>query len=65
MDHSVKCGGWSDTKDATEEIQKICDEVHVGCDDYLHIRVFQSLDEKSVVTRVEEGHHKCDPLIPK
>ncbi|XP_019129228.2 stefin-C isoform X3 [Larimichthys crocea] len=102
MDNLVKCGGWSETKDATKEIQSICDEVkcqveektnkkygiyeavkyrgqvvggmnylikvHVGCDDYLHIRVFQSLPcdgGKSVVNRVEEGHHKCDPLIPK
>ncbi|KAG8009473.1 Stefin-C [Nibea albiflora] len=93
-------GAWSETQDATEKIQRVCDEVkcqveektnkkygvykaikyrsqvvsgmnylikvHVGCDDYLHIRVFQSLPcygGKSVVNCVE-GHDKCDPLIP-
>ncbi|XP_027129773.1 stefin-C isoform X1 [Larimichthys crocea] len=101
MDNLVKCGGWSETKDATKEIQSICDEVkcqvkektnkkygiykavkyrsqlvagmnylikvHVGCDDYLHIRVLEGFRCDGidyVLTCVEECHHICDPLIP-
>ncbi|KAK1885489.1 Cystatin-B [Dissostichus eleginoides] len=28
MENQVMCGGWSGTKDATEETQKICDAVN-------------------------------------
>ncbi|KAG7999394.1 Leukocyte cysteine proteinase inhibitor 1 [Nibea albiflora] len=40
--------------------------VHVGRDDYLHLCIFHSflhMGKPSVVRRVEEGHHKCDPII--
>ncbi|RXN13707.1 cystatin-B-like protein [Labeo rohita] len=40
---ATKDGGSSQVKQATPEVQKICDEVHVGRDQFVHLRVHKSL----------------------
>ncbi|XP_062415342.1 cystatin-A-like [Pungitius pungitius] len=61
-----KPGGWSETKDATEDIQEICDQVKVGKEDYLHLRVFVPAlrDVKIELVGVQEHKSAHDPLVP-
>uniref|UniRef100_A0A669CZU1 Cystatin-B n=1 Tax=Oreochromis niloticus TaxID=8128 RepID=A0A669CZU1_ORENI len=97
----VICGGWSKTKKADEQTQKICEnvknqvekepqknyaefhaveyrsqvvaginyliKVHAGGTSYLHLLVWRKLPFEggnAVLTRVQEHHHKDDPLLP-
>ncbi|KAK6323109.1 hypothetical protein J4Q44_G00054480 [Coregonus suidteri] len=93
------CGGTTGPKDATEEVQKICDEmkphaeqktgrnfdvftaktyktqlvagtnffikVHVGGEDYVHLRVYRMLPHygsKLELTRLQESKAHSDPI---
>ncbi|XP_060755896.1 cystatin-B-like [Neoarius graeffei] len=93
------CGGLSEVKEATAEVQKICDEmkpyseqktgrtfdvftaksyktqlvagtnyfikVHVGGDEYVHLRVYKTLPhagEKLEFTEIQTQKNKDDPI---
>ncbi|KAK7494496.1 hypothetical protein BaRGS_00014149 [Batillaria attramentaria] len=50
----MKCGGTSDVKDATEEIQKICDQIRSALEEKAG-RAFSSYKAKSYKSQVVAG----------